>query len=222
MKNQFVGDINDYYKYGLLRILSGPGKKGLGVCWMRTPDGTEYLDDPRKWRKYDPELFDKLRRTVHARTVRRVQEAGILPSARFHGELFKGGLKDRGNYFREVLDKFAGVRLVFFDPDVGLAPSAGKLNNKRLHVEELGSAFKRGHSVLVIQFRWFKKDWIRQHANRIRTATRAAEIYTFRTPDVVFFLAVQQRHVEFFRRRAKEVKKLWASKVRISPDPDDE
>jgi len=55
MKNQFVGDINDYYKYGLLRILSCLGKKEIGVCWMLTPDRTEYLEDPRKWRDFDPD-----------------------------------------------------------------------------------------------------------------------------------------------------------------------
>jgi hypothetical protein len=222
MKNQFVGDINDYYKYGLLRILSALGKKEIGICWMLKPDRTEYLNDPKKWRDFDPALFDKLRRIVRARNVRRIEKAGILPRARFHTEPFTPGLRHRGKYFDQMLRKCAGVYLIFFDPDVGLAPSAGKHSNKYLPVSELGRAFGKGHSVLVIQFPWFKKDWIRQHANRIREATRAAKIYTFRTPAVVFFLAVQQRHVHFFRRRAKEVKKRWGSIVTVNPDPESE
>ena len=83
MKNQFVGDINDYYKYGLLRILSGLGKKEIGICRMLTSDRAEYLDDAGNWRNFDPGLFGKLRRIVHGRNVRRIEKAGILPGARF-------------------------------------------------------------------------------------------------------------------------------------------
>ena len=38
MKNQYFGDINDYRKYGLLRILSTYGPIKTAVCWMLTPD----------------------------------------------------------------------------------------------------------------------------------------------------------------------------------------
>jgi hypothetical protein len=38
MKNQYFGDINDYRKYGLLRILSDEGSMRTGVCWMLTRD----------------------------------------------------------------------------------------------------------------------------------------------------------------------------------------
>ena len=63
MKNQYVGDIGDYGKYGLLRFLSGKGIK-IGINWYLTEnDGTndgkftDYLtkkDD----RLYDDKLFD--------------------------------------------------------------------------------------------------------------------------------------------------------------------
>jgi hypothetical protein len=39
MKNQYFGDINDYRKYGLLRILQSTGNGRLLVAWMLTPDG---------------------------------------------------------------------------------------------------------------------------------------------------------------------------------------
>jgi hypothetical protein len=193
---------------------------------MRTPDGTEYLDDPRKWRDFDPALFDKLRRIVRARNVRRIEKAGILPRAQFHTEPFKPGLRHRGNYFDEMLHKFADVYLIFFDPDVGLAPSSTKRGSKWLHFGALGKAFGKGHSVFVIQFpRREKSDWVTREVQQIRKATRAAKIYTFhasRASTVVFFLAVQQGHVDFFRRRAKEVRKRWGSIITVTPDPDRE
>ena len=50
MKDQYVGDIGDYGKYGLLRYLNGCGLK-IGVNWYLTPDDgrsdgnhTEYLE----------------------------------------------------------------------------------------------------------------------------------------------------------------------------------
>jgi hypothetical protein len=38
MKNQYIADINDYRKYGLIRTLSDSGKIRVGICWMLTPD----------------------------------------------------------------------------------------------------------------------------------------------------------------------------------------
>lgn len=38
VKHQYVGDINDYRKYALLRALSAGGANRIGVCWMLTPD----------------------------------------------------------------------------------------------------------------------------------------------------------------------------------------
>ena len=67
MKNQYFGDINDYRKYGLLRLLAGAGLS-VGVCWLLTPndggvDGERrsYLLKPGRWRKHNPNLYDLLR-----------------------------------------------------------------------------------------------------------------------------------------------------------------
>ena len=54
MKNQYVGDIGDYGKYGLLRFLANKGIK-IGVNWYLTEndltnDGnkTDYLKDDKE------------------------------------------------------------------------------------------------------------------------------------------------------------------------------
>lgn len=38
MKNQYFGDINDYLKYGLLRVIAKKTGLRVAVCWMPTPD----------------------------------------------------------------------------------------------------------------------------------------------------------------------------------------
>ncbi len=93
MKNQYFGDINDYRKYGLLRVLSSEGEISTGACWMLTPsDGRtdggklEYLDQRGKYRNFDPYLFDHLFRCIKVegeRDVRLVENADILPETTF-------------------------------------------------------------------------------------------------------------------------------------------
>ena len=55
VKDQYFGDVNDFRKYGLLRVLAGSDRLRLGVCWMLTaPDGRTngeflaYLGQPKK------------------------------------------------------------------------------------------------------------------------------------------------------------------------------
>ena len=66
MKNQYVGDIGDYGKYGLLRFFADHDIR-IGINWYLTEndgssDGkfTNYLNNPED-RIYDPELFDSLK-----------------------------------------------------------------------------------------------------------------------------------------------------------------
>lgn len=80
MKHQYVGDINDYRKYALLRALSEGGTNRVGVCWMLTPDdgGADggklaYLGQPERFRHFDPELFDILAHAASEPDRRRLQ-----------------------------------------------------------------------------------------------------------------------------------------------------
>ena len=66
MKNQYVGDVGDYGKYGLLRYISNKGIH-IGVNWYLTEDDDSndgkfisYLSKESE-RKYDGELYDFLR-----------------------------------------------------------------------------------------------------------------------------------------------------------------
>ena len=56
MKNQYFGDINDYKKYSLLRLLGGQGQIKTAICWVLTEDDNrtdgskiKYLEQPDKW-----------------------------------------------------------------------------------------------------------------------------------------------------------------------------
>ncbi len=67
MKNQYFGDVKDYYKYGLLRWLSQGGKISTSVCWMLTkPENNKqgmdvgYLSNIAQFRACDEDLFNYL------------------------------------------------------------------------------------------------------------------------------------------------------------------
>ena len=68
MKAQYLGDVNDYFKFGLLRALTGGSDLVLTVAWMLTlddggPDGRKlgYLNRPREWQALDEELLRRAR-----------------------------------------------------------------------------------------------------------------------------------------------------------------
>lgn len=70
MKVQYFGDVNDYRKFALLRLLAREGRFKIGVVWMLTPgddraygNNRAYAEQPDKWRSFDLELFDALKKT---------------------------------------------------------------------------------------------------------------------------------------------------------------
>lgn len=130
MKNQYVGDINDYKKYSMLRLLSGTGQIKTAICWALTTnderrDGgsVAYLKEPQKWRKYDPFVFDLLKAEAidnRVRDIEAVQRSNTLPNCLFYGKIILDDGTSRRFYFRGFSAFFRRADLIFFDPDNGL------------------------------------------------------------------------------------------------------
>jgi hypothetical protein len=233
MKYQYFGDINDYRKYGLLRILSGGGEISAGVCWMLTPsDGlahgqfVSYLDQPRRWRDFDSELFDFLYnclRVVGERDVRLIENGSVLPATSFYTPVLTNAPGERISYFQGMLDHFRGVDLVFFDPDNGFEIKSTRFgrrgSSKFLYWHELAETYSAGHSVLVYQhfIREQRDTFTDRMAESIRAHTsNEAVIYSFRTPHVVFFLASRPEHAGHLARRTMEVPAAWGDQIQVS------
>jgi len=229
MKNQYFGDINDYRKYGLLRLLTGQGEISSAICWMLTPDDgrpdghfTEYLRRPEKWRRYDPDLFDKLRELVILREVRNVtlaEDAGILHSACFYNEILHDDRENRSRYFETFWNVAEERDLIFFDPDNGLevksTPLGRKGSSKYLYWPELVQAFSSGHSVLVYQhFPREKRDaFIARRTKEIECRTGSRRVYAFRTSHVVFFLLPSKHQMTALERNVLRVSANWGDEI---------
>ena len=183
MKDQYVGDIGDYGKYGLLRFLA-KNDINIGVNWYLTEndcsnDGkfTDYLNDDYKtdYSHYDEELFYKLKKIVDkGRCEKRVQDIeseNIIPNAiYFNEELSKvsdiKNLKDRKPKREEWKEKAKAVllkdntNLIFTDPDNGSAEgkSTRKNGEKYADLSELREYYDEGKNVVYYCHRGRRKD----------------------------------------------------------------
>jgi hypothetical protein len=236
MKNQFVGDINDYYKYGLIRILTEKPAVPTTVCWMLTPDENQtdggkigFLLKPNIWRKYDPELFDALRDAVimqEQRSIQVIESSGILPACVFFSQDIKSNKRvEREEYFREFdlfLENNAKAgresKLVFFDPDNGIESPKAKPNKKRyIYWEEIAKYYNREKTLLIYQHFPFvnHKQFVHDVAKKLKKMTSAKRVYSFVTKHVVFFLVPFGDHDKKFEfaRKADEIANVWNEKI---------
>lgn len=208
MKEQYVGDVNDYRKYALLRLLGRSGLR-LGVCWMLTPndgrsDGNKlaYLDQ-LKQERHDPELFALLRRVRDEPDARRlilIEGSEILPGTVFVNTIVPETLFERQLWFRQASAALTETDLIFFDPDNGIeVPSVAKgkrKSSKYVYRDELAATYRAGHSLLVYQHfpHEEKASFIRRIADGLHALMPASEVWAIRTSHVVFMLAIQPRH----------------------------
>jgi hypothetical protein len=204
VKDQYVGDINDYRKYALLRALSSGGENRIGVCWMLTPsdggmDGGKlaYLQQPNRHRDVDPELFDILAHaaaTPERRRLATIENSGAIPGALYQNDLLPDELAARHTFMGRCAYAFRDVDLIFFDPDNGLEvsslPKGRKNSSKYLYFDEVAAFYASGKSLLIYQHfpRVERSVFLARCAERLRSVAPGASLWAFTTAHVVFLL----------------------------------
>lgn len=134
MRDEWVGDIGDLGKYGLLRVLTGypdapEGERlKLGVVWYYNRDVPDAALDAKIKGSWG-DLYRKLQELRHSerRTVAHVKCSEILPdkTAYYVREVCRG--KDApDDWLKGALRCTSKAQLVLLDPDNGLAgPDSG-------------------------------------------------------------------------------------------------
>ncbi len=227
VKNQYFGDINDYLKYGILRQLVHSGSTKILVCWMLTPDDKSwkggkinYLNQPRKWRRFDTELFDSLHEAVQKQSIRSVswvEDHNLIPAAKFISGVLGDGSNQRKEYFSKAYDLAKDKRfdVIFFDPDTGLEVNTVKRgragSSGYLYREEVVQAFALGCSVLIYQHfpHEEREKYISERVAMLRKRTGAPAVISFSTSHVVFFLLCQEAYTDVFTKLSAEIAHLW-------------
>jgi hypothetical protein len=226
MKDQYFGDVNDYRKYGLLRGLTRSNILRLGVCWMLTPpdgraDGGHlaYLENPGKFSRFDPALFTWLTTVVRDekdRRTARLEASPILGAAGFHSPILRDNKWEREIWFSTGMNALSGCDLVFFDPDNGIERSiryGARDSCKFIYWHEIRESFSMGASVLIYQHfpRENRNAFTSRLAAQLRLETGTNIVVSFRTPHVVFLLAVQAKHLLAVHSGVTDISDNWPS-----------
>jgi hypothetical protein len=173
MQNRYVGDVGDFAKYGLLRLLMERTALSLGVLWWLVDDETHNSDGRHinylknsVFSSLDPQLHQVLSGLIATsrRSVKAIAKSRILPEAtvffdkpisRASGTAvtLRGRADRRAVWLRSALVATADCDIVFFDPDNGLetrsvarhAPKGGKY----VFWDELLPFWDRGQSLVI-------------------------------------------------------------------------
>lgn len=162
MKNQYVGDIGDYGKYGLLRYLAQRGIR-IGVNWYLTGNDEVavngnirgYLCDEAE-SVYDADVYTLLK-GLRERNVALIKQSNIIPNATFYSEILATGAKTaaerkaaRKAWHGRAMQALAGAELIFADPDIGSTgdeAAFGKSGENYAALGELKQYYKAGKDV---------------------------------------------------------------------------
>jgi len=230
MKNQYFGDINDYRKYGLLRVLVPSAGLSTIVAWMLTSDDgktdgrkIEYLNQPERWQAFDRELFDFLHSTVIDRSLRSISEiesSGLLLGCRFHSKSIDSTIERREAYFQNLW-KIAGSRgLVFFDPDNGFEVPSVRRGSRRapkyLYWSEFREGFRQGHSLLI--FKHFRQGqradvMVSSLARECASMAKVPLVIVLWASPVVYFLVPQRSHSMQLESASRRVAEVWKDQI---------
>lgn len=235
MKNQYVGDINDYIKYSILRHLTaGARSRAAMVCWMLTPDDgrsdgnlREYLKLPERFRLFDPAVFDGLAAVAAStRTVAAIEDQGIIVGADYFSRVLTDNREQRRSYFDALWCALRPRSLLFFDPDNGLAvasvPQGRKNSAKYLYWEELEEGLRRGHSVVLYQHfpRVQREDYVLMLLNRIGRLTPDYRcLFAICSSRVAYIVAASPDDEYGLKEAATQVEQTWAGSLRVVWSP---
>jgi predicted RNase H-like HicB family nuclease len=229
VKNQYFGDVKDYFKYGLLRCYAASGLQ-LGVHWLLTRDdgsndgrNRKYLQDA-SWREPDPELYDFLQAVTQKPSglmVSNLETSGLLP-ARYFSEVIPEAAAERLSAFERAGQELAGSHLLFLDPDIGIEVRSvqygSRGSSRYVFWSEIQAAWGSGVSLLIYQHypRQNHETFTAQMAAELASHTPGASIHTLATQDVVFLLAAQPPHEPYVQYAHELATERWGRNFRIT------
>jgi hypothetical protein len=176
LQDKYAGDIGDFIKLGLLRVLiaGSPAGNTLGINWYLAPDEPRrndgnhvgYLQSTHRLHAKllgcDDALLTSLEAVVdRGRSLGALLESGVLPeSSLHHVEPIPIGYDAlrRYEWHGRALETLGGADLIYLDPDIGVRDAPGASNDhKYVLMSELRDYLEMGVCVVLYQ-----------HANRVK------------------------------------------------------
>lgn len=231
MKDQYVGDINDYVKYSVLRALGETHTRSMLVCWMLTADDngrdggrTSYLRDPERYRAIDPELFDSLGRLVLRgdRSTSAIERLGTLPGATFFRQQLEDAAPERDRFLADLWREAHLHRVVFFDPDNGLSVRSvprGRAGSRRyVYCPELAPLQNLNTAAIIYQHfpRAPRAPYVAQQLDRLASALPAFSTLAIYSPSVALLAAAPCDQVPEVKAALHLATDLWAGRLCVT------
>lgn len=185
MQDRYAGDVGDFGKLALLRVLAPD--RHLGVCWYLTDgkgetnrDGRHlgYLDRADQFRDLDAALFDTLKRyreevgAGRRRCVESLEQLNLLPRTTIFHRVLCPPRSARTAWARAMVEAMQNADLVLLDPDNGL--EGARQTPKCASLTELVSLRRDGRAVLLYQHQARRRRGARAEfayvAERLQTA----------------------------------------------------
>ncbi|MFT4167178.1 MAG: hypothetical protein QM650_18220 [Microlunatus sp.] len=176
-----------------------------------------YLQQPDRFRHFDPYLFDILTHAAGEPDRRRLQvieDSGAIARASYFNELLPDDSAGRQAFMDRCAAALADTDLVFFDPDNGLEVSlrkGRKNSSKYLYLDEAAAFYGPGKSLLIYQHfpRIERGAFIAQRSEQLRACAPGCSIWAFTTAHVVFFLVLNPNSPDRLRLAAETAAHRW-------------
>jgi hypothetical protein len=219
VKNQYVGDVSDFFKYALLREAARQGMD-VGLAWWLTPDdgGSDgrhlgYLDLPEDYRLLDPELFDALRGVVASseRSLDSLLVTGILGRTVTFSEPVPSSEAERDTWRLRLAATVSECDFIFADPDNGLAvqsvPAGKPAARKYVYPADVTSIAGTDSTLCVYQHfpRVPRAPYVRAQSQRLSALWNVRGSFALCTSRVAFLIAPPAAHEDVMRGVAREL-----------------
>lgn len=229
MKNQWFGDIKDYYKYGLLRLITKNANLTVGICWMLTEnDGRKpnvrYLSHHEIWRHYDPYLYDFLRHLIidyDIHDIVKIQNKRILPACQHYSAILKDDAESRQQYLNNFKRLMQACDLLFFDADNGMEvkskPYGRNHSSEYLYWREVRELYESGYSLLIFQYhrRVKYEDFIKSLSKEFVANVGVKPQFFYRTTNATLLFLAQNKHQAIFQKLNKAIEANWSKQIQI-------
>ncbi len=219
MNNQFFGDVRDFYKYALLRILSNSGKCSISVCWLLTTEcrngggklGYLCKNDENDYKQKDKDLFNFLHDYICKKQIRNVNVMGeIIHGAEFFADEFPLDEGCREKYRKKFIKKHGENKLLFFDPDTGIRPNSIRNHEeneyiRKCEIKNLWDECKTS-SLMIFQYLHIP---LKPNINHIRHAyimrelkdiDEQANIFCLYIDKIAYYFMIRNEHNEICDR----------------------
>ncbi len=223
MQNRYVGDIGDFGKLGLLRVLSSNGLS-IGVNWYLTDDENHNGDGRHigylaktEYRDCDEALWYALKRIVtsNQRETAAIENSGILSATYYSVPIACAcknkieRLEQRKSWHMSALKALRGIDVVYIDPDNGLmVPSAQGTTKmgKYVELQEIADYYRQGSSIIYYQHKARLQDneYAVQFHNLLASINipdaRGLGLKFISTSQRFYFFVIQPRHESIIRK----------------------